>query len=681
MKYTYFLLPVGAILCLTQACKSPVKETANAGPDPMAMHIDSSISPAKDFFMFASNGWFSANPIPASENSNGIFRTIGDTINDAIRKICEKSSTETNVQKGSNKQKIGDFYFSGMDTIAIEKAGITPLAPELKMIEDIQDLNGLMDVVAHHHTLGAGSMFAVWVTADDKISAKNAVFVMQGGLGLPERDYYFNSDSRTVNIRNEYVKHIAKMFELSGTDVSMAEQNSKVVMQMETDLAKASRKMADLRDPYKNYNKLPIAEMGKMTPSINWPNFLSKMGIQNADTIIIGQPEFLKALESSLNKTNLDKWKVYLKWNLINAFAGYLNASLDRQNFAFFGTIMSGTKEQKPRWKRVVEETDGSLGELIGQVYVDEYLPKGSKEKLIEIGNNIRDVYADHIKELDWMSDSTKTKALSKLNKLMMKMGYPDKWKDMSSLEIDRGPYVLNVMRANQWSFQYMTRKYGKPVDRTEWGMQPQTYNAYYNPSNNEIVVPACNIFVPGYELADDAILYGIIGGSTIGHEITHGFDDQGSQYDENGNLSNWWSKEDKEKFDAKTKLIVQQFNGYQVLDSMHVNGDATQGENIADLGGVVMGYEAFKKTKQGQGTEKIGGLTPDQRFFLGYAFSWMVNRRPEAIARQVMSDVHSPAQFRVNGPVSNIPAFYAAFGIKEGDPMHRPDSLRVKIW
>jgi putative endopeptidase len=329
----------------------------------------------------------------------------------------------------------------------------------------------------------------------------------------------------------------------------------------------------------------------------------------------------------------------------------------------------------------VVEQTDGSLGELIGQVYVDEYCPKGTKEKLREIGENIRAVYADHIRTLDWMSDSTKVKAQGKLSKVIMKVGYPDTWKDMSSVTIDRGPYALNVMRASEWAFHYMTNKFGKPVDRTEWGMYPQTYNAYYNPSNNEIVVPACNIIVPGFELADDAVLYGIIGGSTFGHEITHGFDDQGSQYDENGNLTDWWSSADREKFVAKTKMIVQQFSGYSVLDSLHLNGDATQGENIADLGGIVMGYEAFRKTDQYKKGEKISGLTPDQRFFLGYAYAWMVNRRPESLARQVMSDVHSPSEFRVNGPLSNMPEFYAAFGVKPGDAMWREESTRVKIW
>jgi len=353
------------------------------------------------------------------------------------------------------------------------------------------------------------------------------------------------------------------------------------------------------------------------------------------------------------------------------------------ESFNFYSTTLRGVKEPKPRWKRVVEQTDGSLGELIGQVYVDEYLPKGTKEKLQEIGTAIREVYAARIKALDWMSAPTKEKALAKLNAIIMKVGYPDKWKDMSAMNIDRSSYVRNVMSANKWRFDYMIAKFGKPVDRTEWGMEPQTYNAYYNPSNNEIVVPGCNIIVPGYErvLADDALLYSIIGGSTFGHEITHGFDDQGSKYDANGNLNNWWTAEDSAKFYSKTKMVVKQFNDYVAVDSLHINGELTQGENIADIGGIMMGYDAFQKTKQYKNNEIIAGLTPDQRFFLGYALAWMINERPESIANQVRSNEHSPAKFRVIGPLSDMPEFYRTFGIKEGDPMWRPESLRVKIW
>lgn len=680
MKHLFLALATaGLTLGISSCTQSEKKNEAKA--DPLLEHIDSSFSSTQNFFMFANNGWFKANPIPGSESSNGIFRTIGDMVNEDIKKICETSAADTKAEKGSNKQKIGDFYFSGLDTLAIEKAGITPLNDELKKIEEIKDIPSMMKVVSRLHEIGAGGLFSMYVNNDDKISTKNAVFIWQGGLGLPDRDYYFNTDARNTNIRKEYVAHISRMFQLMGSDESSASKYSVAIMAMETDLAKASRKLEALRDPVKNYNKVAVEEINKMCPSINWTETFTNFKLQQVDTVIVGQPEFVKALNTLLKKYTLSDWKVYLKWNLVNAYASYLSKPFDNQNFAFYGTVLSGQEEQKPRWKRVVEQTDGSLGELIGQVYVAEYLPKGTKEKLLEIGNNIRDVYAERIKALDWMSDSTKQKAQGKLSKVVMKVGYPDKWKDMSSLTVNRGPYALNVMRANEWSFHDMTNKYGKPVDRTEWHMYPQTYNAYYNPSNNEIVVPACNIIVPGFELADDAVLYGIIGGSTFGHEITHGFDDQGSMYDENGNLSEWWSKEDREKFVAKTKLIVEQYSQYKVLDSLHVNGDATQGENIADLGGIVMGYEAFKKTDQFKNGEKINGLTPDQRFFLGYAYAWMVNRRPEALARQIMSDVHSPAEFRINGPLSNMPEFYATFGVKENDAMWRPDSLRVKIW
>ncbi len=680
MKKIIVLILSGCVLMMN-ACNNKGKDNVSS-KDAMTANIDTSFSPGKDFFSYANNGWFKNHPIPASETSNGLWRMILDTLNDDIRKICE-SSAVANAEKGSNKQKIGDFFFSGMDTMAIEKAGISPLSDELKSIDAIKDINSLMSVAAHQHSIGCGPMYNFYINADDKISAKNAIFFWQGGLGLPERNYYFDTDARTANIRNEYSKHLKAMFLLYGDADAKATKEGASVLKVETALAKASRKIEDLRDPYKNYNKMTLDTFNKLTPSIHWSQLLGESGIKGADTVIIGQPEFFTALEQNLKAFSLDEWKTYLRWNLINSFADYLNKDIDAQNFHFYHTVMTGQQEQKPRWKRVVEQTNSSLGELIGQVYVNEYVPKGTKEKLLEIGNNIRDVYAERIKKLDWMSDATKQKALSKLNKIIMKVGYPDKWKDMSNLTIDRSSYCSNVIKANQWAFDYMIKKFGKPVDRTEWGMEPQTYNAYYNPTNNEIVVPACNIMVPGFEgrMPDDAVLYGIIGGSTFGHEITHGFDDQGSQYDENGNLSNWWTSEDSARFFAKTKMIVNQFGNYVVLDSMHINGSSTQGENIADLGGVILGYEAFKKTPQGKSNEKIGGLTPDQRYFLAYAYAWMINMRPESVARQVKSDVHSPVKYRVNGPLSDVPEFYTAFGIKPGDDMYRADSLRVRIW
>ncbi|HSD14775.1 MAG TPA: M13 family metallopeptidase [Flavobacterium sp.] len=675
------LLVAGTTLFLT-SCKD--KETSElAQPDPLAINRDTTMHPGEDFFNYANGSWFKKNPIPETESSNGIFRTIGDTINAQIKTICVKSSEDKDAAKGSNKQKIGDFYASGMDTLAIEKAEINPLKTEMARIEAVKDISSLTEAIAHMHTIEAGPAFNFYLAQDDKNSTKYALFFTQGGLGLGDRDYYFNTDTETTNIRKEYVKHLQAMMQLIGQDNASASKNAATIMKLETDLAKVSRKLEALRDPIKNYNKMSVAQFKALVPNLNVDKMLSTLKVAKADSVIVGQPEFYKGLNQLAKTYTIEDWKIYLKWVLVDSYAAYLNDAIEKQNFKFFSTVMNGVTKQKPRWKRVVSRTDASLGELIGQVYIAEYLPKGTKEKLLEIGNNIRDVYADHIKKLDWMSPATKQKALNKLSKIVMKVGYPDKWKDMSSVSIDRKSYCTNVMNTKKWEYDYMIAKYGKPVDRTEWGMYPQTYNAYYNPSNNEICVPACNIIVPGFEgrMPDDAVLYGIIGGSTFGHEITHGFDDQGSQYDEKGNLNNWWTKEDLEKFKAKTKLIVEQFNKYEALEGKFVNGDATQGENIADLGGVVMGYEAFKKTSQFKNNEKIAGLTPNERFFLAYGYAWMVNIKKEALSQQIMTDVHAPAQFRINGPLSNIPEFYSTFKIKEGDKMYRPENMRVVIW
>lgn len=665
------ILCIVSISCLFLGCNS--KETL----DPIREHRDTTVVAGDDFFNYANGNWIKANPIPASEKSNGIFQTIQDTINHQIQSICEKAAEE-HQERGSNKQKIGDFYKSGMDSIAIDKVGISALSGELSRIEAIQDIPAVLVTMAHLHTIGAAPGFGFYVGQDDKISSKNALFLHQGGLGLGQQEYYLNADKESVRIRNAYVAHLTKMLSLSKISGS-----AKAIMQLETTLAKQSRKLEDLRDPQMNYNKMPIKQLNALTPHINWTTLFPILKIQKADSVIVGQPEFFKGLDTALSQITIADWKLYLKWNLINYYAEFLGSSIEKQNFAFFGTTLNGVKVQKPRWKRVVQQTDESLGELIGQVYVEEYLPKGTKEKLLEIGNAIRAVYAERIKQLDWMSPQTKVKALSKLQKIVMKVGYPDHWKDLSSIQILPNAYCHNIMAVNVWEYDYMVHKFGKPVDRNEWGMYPQTYNAYYNPSNNEICVPACNIIVPGFEgrMPDDAVLYGIIGGSTFGHEITHGFDDQGSQYDENGNLNNWWTKADYAKFTAKTKAIVAQFNRFEVVKGKFVNGEATQGENIADLGGVVMGYEAFKKTKQFKTNEKIAGLDPTQRYFLSYGYAWMVNARKEYLLQQVMQDVHAPAKFRINGPLMNISEFYKAFNVRPGQKMYLPEKERITIW
>jgi putative endopeptidase len=679
MKQSLNILILSVFLLTIISCQTAQKNNA---PDPLVAHIDTTVQPGNDFFQYANGNWFKANPIAASEQSCGIFQVIQDTINSQILKICKTSSTEK-AEIGSNKQKIGDFYFSGMDSISLNKNGIEPIRKYLDQIDQAKTPEELAVLAAFIHKSAGAPMFDFGVWQDSKISSKNAVNINQGGLSLPDRMFYFEKDARSVMIREKFLAHLESMYKIMGYDAAKAKQAAENQMKLETSLASASRKKEDTRDPLKNYTKLTSSQLSALTPNFNWSVFFKESGLEKVDSVIIGQPEFLVALNSGLKKFRPDDWKNYMKYKFIRGMASFLDDNSFKEMFSFYSQTLRGVKQPKPRWKRVVEETDGYLGELIGQVYVAEYLPAGTKEKLQEIGTAIKGVYAERIKKLDWMSSATKEKALQKLATMIMKVGYPDKWKDLSSLKISRESLAENVISVHQWFSNYNISKYGKPVDRTEWDMQPQTYNAYYNPSNNEIVVPACNIIVPGYEhkMADDAILYSIIGGSTFGHEMTHGFDDMGSKFDDKGNLRNWWTKEDSTKFYAKTKMIVKQFSQYNPVDSLHINGELTQGENIADLGGLVMGYQAFQKTKQYKNQEIIAGKTPDQRFFLGFGLAWMLNMRPEAIANQVKSDEHSPAKYRVIGTLSNIPEFYAAFGVKEGDRMWRPDSLRVKIW
>jgi putative endopeptidase len=681
MKNRFFQLSLLLIAGILVSCTITTKKEQTA--DALVSHIDSTVRPGDDFFLFANGKWFKEHPIPASEQNNGLWQLIQDTINAQVRNICESSAALKDAPIGSAKQKIGDFFYTGMDSISLNRKGITDLKGDLDRIDRIKDINGIMKEAAYIHIVSGSPLFRFGVGQDDRISSKNAVFFSQGGLSLPDRTYYIDMDPRTVMVREKFVAHVMNIFRIMGQDEATAKKSADQLMKLETSLAKSARKREDTRDPLKNYNKLSFKQFTGTTPNLNWTIFIESVGLHNVDTVIVGQPEFLKAVNGYLKSFTLNDWKNYLKFHLLSGLSLYMDDKTYNESFSFYSTVLRGVKEPKPRWKRVVAQTDGSLGELIGQVYVNEYLPKGTKDKLLEIGNAIKAVYAERMKNLDWMSEATKKKAIEKLNAVIMKVGYPDKWKDLSSMQIDRSSYVQNVMNANKWESNYMISKYSKPVDRTEWNMEPQTYNAYYNPSNNEIVVPGCNIIVPGYErkLADDALLYSVIGGSTFGHEITHGFDDQGSKYDKKGNLHNWWTPEDSSRFYSKTGMIVKQFNGYIAVDSLHINGSLTQGENIADLGGIVMGYEAFKKTNQYKNKEIIAGLNPDQRFFLGYALAWMINERPEAIANQVKSNEHSPAKFRVLGPLSNMPEFYRTFGIKKGDALWRPDSLRVKIW
>lgn len=676
MKVIILALFTGVLFL--SACQT---SSDKAKTDLLAQDVDTTVNPADDFFQFANGGWIKKNPIPASESSWGVGQLVQDDIYERLKTINEKAAKET-VEKGSITQKIGDFWVSGMDSVAADKQGIEPLNKDLAAIDQIANIGQLMSVVADMHTKGMRVLFSEGVYQDDKNSEVNAYQIGQGGLGMPNRDYYFNTDQKTLGVQKAYQVLLQKTFRQLGDDSLTAAKHTSEVYALETKLAKVSRKLADLRDPYKNYHKMSVTGLAALAPDMLWPEYLQKIGITKLDSAIVGQPEFLQGLDAALKNTPLADWKNYLKSNLIRRNAAYLDQETFMNAFAY-SQALRGTKEPRVRWKRVLDAEEGAIGEALGQLFVKEYFNEKAKARYNTLVEAIRDAYKERIQHLTWMTDSTRQKALDKLSKIQKKVGYPDKWKDFSSLEIDKGPFVLNMMRARQWWFQYELNKLGKPVDRNEWNMTPQTYNAYYNPSNNEIVLPAGIFAVPGMrdEDLDDAFVYGYAGASTIGHEMTHGFDDQGRQYDAAGNLKNWWQDSDAKQFGERAAKIIRQFNEFVPVDTLHVNGEATQGENIADLGGLLLGIDAFKKTEQYKKGEKINGYTPMQRYFMGYAFGWLYETRKESLASQLKTDVHAPAKERVNGPMANIPEFYEAFGVKPGDKMFRPDSLRVKIW
>jgi len=660
------------------ACNQP---EPTAKPDFLSSNIDTTVSPSDDFFGYANGGWIKKNPIPDAESAWGIGFLVQEEIYKRLKKINDDAENEK-AADGTVSQKIGDFWYSGMDTIDINKKGLSPLQADLDTIDAIHTTQDLLLVTAFLHNKGINALFGDGVGQDDKNSEVMAYQLKQGGLGMPNRDYYFNTDERTVGVRKAYNKYILQTFMQLKSDSAAATKKANAVYQLETKLAKASRKLVDLRDPYKNYNKMTIAALGKLSGNINWPVYLQKVGIHTLDSAIVGQPEFYSALSNEIKNTPIEDWKNYLRFHLIQGSAAYLN-SQTYQNAFEFRKSLTGAKEPRPRWKRILDAEEGAMGEALGQLFVKEYFNEKAKQRYIDLVEAIRDAYKDRIGKLTWMSDSTKQKAYQKLARITKKVGYPDKWKDFSALKIDRGPLVLNIQRANQWWRNYNINKLGKPVDRNEWVMTPQTYNAYYNPSNNEIVLPAGIFAVPDMrdEDLDDAFVYGYAAASTIGHEITHGFDDQGRQYDDKGNLKNWWQKNDSIQFVQRAQKIIKQFNEFNPVDTLHINGEATQGENIADLGGLLLGLDAFKKTEAYKKGEKIGGLTPLQRYFLGYAYSWMFEERKETLANEVMTDVHAPSKERLNGPMVNIPEFYEAFDIKPGSKMYRADSLRVGIW
>ena len=655
------------------------KPEQQAQKDILFSNMDTTVSPADDFFMYANGGWIKQNPIPDDQSSWSIGHAVQEELYKRLRSINE---TALNAKDGIEK-KVGDFWYSAMDTVTINRDGIKPLQPELDAINNVKDLKGLLEVNADFHNKGIGVLYDDGIYQDERNSEVMAFHLNQGGLGLPNREYYFGTDERTAGIREAYKKHVGRVFQLLGNDSAAAQRMSAAHFVLETRLAKASRKLEDLRDPYANYNKFAVSDMKNLTPTINWSYQFNKAGIKKLDSVIVGQPDFYKELDAALRTAPLEDWKNYFRFHLIRSMGAFLDDSIVNERFNFYGITLYGAKKLKPRWKRMLDIQENLMGEALGRVFAKEYFNENAKKRYEDMVEAVRDALKEHIQQLDWMSDSTKQKALTKLAAMKKKVGYPDKWKDFSAMQIDRGPLVRNVISANTWWSSYHVNKLDKPVDRDEWSMTPQTYNAYYNPSNNEIVMPAGIFTVPGLrdEELDDALVYGYAGATTIGHEITHGFDDEGRQYDDKGNLTNWWTKEDERKFNERAQLMVRQYGEYIPVDTLRINGKATLGENIADLGGGVLALDAFKKTKTYKEGKLINGMTPLQRFFHGYALGWLGHTRKEALANQVMTDVHSPAQYRVNGPFVNMKEFYEAFNIKPGNKMYRPDSLRVVIW
>jgi putative endopeptidase len=686
MKPMKFISLFIAASFLLSFCNEPSKPVA--GKDVFADNVDTTINPADDFFQFVNGKWFKNNPIPGSETNWGIGKMVNEEIYANLKKINEEAAKE-NAAKGTDSQKIGDFWATGMDSAKADKLGLSPLSKELKMISDCKDVKDIVQAMIVMQPLQCEFFYGgMYIGQDAKNSSVMAMQIWQGGLGLPDRDYYFNADSLTVSIRDGYKKHLVDMLGIidgnaKGADADY-QKRADAIIAFETGLASKSRTLEDQRDPFLNYNKMSIdAVTNGLTPSINWREMARTNGIDKIDSVIVGQPEFLSNLDKLLKATDINTLKDYMHFHLVSSYATFLSAEIDKENFNFYGKALSGAKSQRARWKRVLDSEEDAMGMVLGKLFVSEYFPAKTKERYNKMVEDIRTAYANRIKKLDWMSEPTKAKALDKLAKMTKKVGYPDKWKDYSKLEIGRNSYCENMMNASRWHFADMINKYGKPVDRTEWDMTPQTYNAYYNPSNNEIVLPAAIFTIPGFpdSLVDDAVVYGYAAASTIGHEITHGFDDEGRNYDAAGNLVSWWTSEDSAKFEARSFMMVRQFNDFEPLPGKHINGQASLGENIADYGGVLLGIDAFKLTEQYKKGEKIAGYTPMQRYFMGYALGWMTQQTEKELAKRLMTDVHAPAKWRVLGPFSNTPEFYEAFGVKEGNKMWRADSVRVNIW
>lgn len=658
-----------------------ITEKIFKGVDMGSMNVKA--DPKEDFYEFANGSWVKNNPVPASEARWTSFNLLAEKNNDMLKKILEDAAADRAASPESSKGKVGIFYRIAMDSLRLEKQGIQPLERDIATIISIQSTSDLMLQIARLHKKGIRVLFSFDVSQDIKKSTEYISYIAQGGLGLPDRDYYFKEDEKSKVIREEYKKYMAKMFSQYPLLIDNLSSKIDKIYDIEYNLARVSMTRTERRDMEKQYNKRSVAELRLFTPDINWEVYFNEIGATQKffNEIVIAQPEFFTHINQALKDVPLADWKAYLEWKIINGTSGYLNNSLAAASFNFYGTVLTGTKEQKPRWKRVTNSANSLIGELVAQEYVKVAFSADSKKRINEMVDNLRDAFKERIEKLDWMSPDTKTKALEKLASFNRKLGYPDKWKDYTGLQIQEDNYLNNFFRASEFEHNQMIDKLGKPIDRSEWEMLPQTVNAYYNPVMNEIVFPAAIMQPPFFNPeADEAVNYGAIG-AVIGHEFSHGFDDQGSKFDASGNMNNWWNDGDKQQFEQRTKILVDQYNKFAVEDKVFVNGQLTLGENIADFAGLTVAYDAYQRFLKGKSRKSIDGFTPEQRFFIGFAQVWKNNARSEYLRQQVMTDPHSPGRFRVLGPLSNMPQFYSAFNVKAGNKMFIDEKDRAKIW
>ncbi|MES2761115.1 MAG: M13 family metallopeptidase [Bacteroidota bacterium] len=642
-------------------------------------YIDSSVSPRNDIYKFANGKWLNTQKIPASDGSWGSFNEINERNIANLRALIADVSKDTKALPGSNVQKIRDFYVTAFDSVKADKDGVAPIAADLAAIDLIKTKDDLLKATAKLNKKGIPGMIGFYVYSDFKNSNANTCYLAQSGLGLPDKDFYFEPQYESV--KKEYSDFVERMFTCLGNAPESAKANAAIIMKIETELAKNCQNAVEQRDPQKQYNPYTKAELMKAVPNVNWDIYFATIGIKTPENIILNQPKFYEGLNTIINSVSIAEWKVFLKWNLISTAAPYLSSKFVAESFRFNGTVLSGKKEMKPRYKRSQASTDDALGEALGKLYVEKYFDGNSKKRVNEMVDNLIAAYRVRINSRDWMSAETKAQAQLKLDKLIKKLAFPDKWIDYSALTITKESYWKNITAARQFQYGRMLAKIGKPVDRMEWGMTPPTVNAYYNPTSNEIAFPAGIMQVPFFDVnADDAFNYGVMG-SIIGHELTHGFDDQGSQFDADGNLKMWWTETDYKNFTDKTKLIIEQFDSFVAIDTLHVNGELTQGENIADLGGLTMAYYAYQKSLNGKKSPVMAGFTGEQRFFLAWVQGWKSLMRDAYLKQMIATNPHSPGKFRAVGPLSNMQEFYDAFGIKEGDGMYRPADKRVNIW